>query len=259
MWYDVRCIGARDCLQVCPEEALTLNQSGMQIDRQRCTLCGECVVACPSAALELIGQRWTPQTLMVEILKDQVFFDTSGGGITFSGGEPMQQIDFLVEMLPLCQEANLHVALDTCGTATWQRYERVLPWLDLVLLDLKIMDEECHVQATGVSNQLILDNARRLADSGVALWVRTPVIPGYTQKVDNIRAIGEFIQANMPNIERWDLLAYTNLGKPKYHRLDIPYLLEDTPLLTESEMQALWECAYECVPVARWSGATRKD
>lgn len=257
MWYDVRCIAARDCLRVCPEDALDLTKDGMLIDRQRCTLCGECTEVCPSAALEVIGQQWTPESLMAELIKDRIFYETSGGGITFSGGEPMLQTDFLVAVLPGCKEEGLHVALDTCGTVSWECYERVLPWVDMVLLDLKIMDPQRHQQAAGVSNDIILENAKRLAEAGMTMWVRTPIVPGYTQDDENIRAIGSFIQENLTTIERWDLLAYTNLGRPKYHRLDIPYVMEETLLLTREEMESAWQVAHELVPVAKWSGATR--
>jgi pyruvate formate lyase activating enzyme len=257
MWYDVRCIAARDCLQICPEEALNLTPEGMLIDRQRCTLCGECAAACPSAALEVIGKQWTPDALIAELIKDRIFYETSGGGVTFSGGEPMLQTDFLVSVLPGCKEEGLHVALDTCGTVSWDRYERVLPWVDLVLLDLKIMNAQRHQQATGVHNDIILENAQHLAEAGMTMWVRTPIVPGYTEDEENIREIGRFIQENLPTVERWDLLAYTNLGRPKYHRLDIPYGLEETPLLTREEMESAWQVARELVPVAEWSGVTR--
>jgi len=257
MWYDVRCIGARDCLRVCPEHALALSASGMCIDRARCTLCGECVTACPAAAFEFIGKQWAPDELLTELLKDQVFYETSGGGVTFGGGEPLMQVDFLCELLPLCKAAGLHVALDTCGAASTERYRRVLEWVDLVLYDLKIMDGARLKAAAGVSNELVLQNARWLGAHGVALWVRTPVVPGYSADPDNIRAIGEFIRDELPAVQRWELLAYTNLGRPKYHRLDLPYALEDVALLTRAEMEALWHVAVGIVPHAQWSGATR--
>jgi pyruvate formate lyase activating enzyme len=258
IWYDVRCIGARDCLQACPENALTLTPQGIRISRERCTACGACEKACPAAALEVIGRNWTPEEMVAELLKDQVFYETSGGGVTFSGGEPMMQVDFLCQVLPRCREAGVHIALDTCGAVAWESYERVLPWVDLALYDLKIMDAKCHKAATGVSNDTILENARRLAARGVPMWIRTPVIPGYTDDQENILAIARFISEALPTVQRWDLLAYTNLGQPKYHRLDREYLLEKVPLLTRQEMESTWRAAAEVVSMAHWSGATRQ-
>lgn len=257
VWYDTRCIAARDCLNICPENALALTRDGMIIDRGSCTICGDCTDACPSAALEVIGQEWSVEALLVELLKDRVFYETSGGGVTFSGGEPLMQVDFLAAILPECKEEGLHVALDTCGVLPWSHYERVLPWLDLVLLDLKLIDHKRHKKATGSANLNILENARRLSASGVPLWVRTPVIPGYTQDSENITAIGTFIAEALPTIERWDLLAYTNMGSPKYHRLDMPYALDEAHLLTKAEMEKMWAVAADLVPVAKWSGVTR--
>lgn len=257
VWYDMRCIAARECLRACPENALELTPQGMRIARDKCTVCGACARACPAAALEVIGRQWTADELLVELLKDAVFYETSGGGITFSGGEPLLQVDFLANLLPRCCQAGLHVALDTCGAVSWGHYAQVLPWTNLVLLDLKIMDGERHHAATGVNNTVILENAERMAALRIPMWIRTPVIPGYTNDLDNIRAIGQFIRGSLPTVERWDLLAYTNLGRPKYHRLDLPYALADAPLLTKAEMEAIWQQAVALVPVARWSGSTR--
>jgi len=228
----------------------------MIINRERCNLCGECALACPSAALEVIGACWTPGKLLQELLKDKIFYETSGGGVTFSGGEPMQQLDFLCEVLPMCKGAGIHVALDTCGAFPWERYECLLMFIDLVLLDLKIMDARRHKQAVGVSNELILGNARRFAEASVPIWVRTPIIPGYSDDLENIAAIGSYINQYLPTVERWDLLAYTNLGRPKYHRLDLSYELEDVPLMHKHQMETVHQQAIRLVPTARWSGAT---
>jgi len=257
VWFDVRCIGARECLTACPLAALELSAQGMAIDRARCDLCGRCAEACPAAALEVIGKRWSADALLHEVLKDRAFYETSGGGVTFSGGEPMMQRGFLQQVLPGCKDNGLHVALDTCGAFPWEAYQRMLPWVDLVLLDIKLMDGARHKAATGAGNEVILENARRLAATGVPTWIRTPVIPGYTDDLDNLRAIGCFIRDELPNVERWDLLAYTNLGRPKYERLDLPYALGEAPLLPRAKMDICWQEAVRLVPVARWSGATK--
>jgi pyruvate formate lyase activating enzyme len=147
--------------------------------------------------------------------------------------------------------------LDTCGVAPWARYEPLLPVVNLVLYDLKLFDGERHRAATGLDNAGILDNARRLAAAGVPLWIRTPIIPGYTADEENLAALGKFIAAELPTVQRWDLLAYTNLGQPKYRRLERPYALDGAPLLSRAEMEALHAVAVARVPVAVWSGATR--
>lgn len=257
MWHDTRCIAHRACLAACAPGALALTPQGMRIDRKRCDLCGRCAEACPAAALEVIGKRRTPESLVDEAARDRVFYETSGGGVTVSGGEPMQQPEFLAAFLALCRGAGLHTAIDTCGASSWDRYEAILPMVDMVMFDLKIIDEARHREAAGASNAGILENARKIAARGVPMWVRTPVIPGYTDGDDNIAAIGGFIRDALPSVARWDLLAYTNLGKPKYRRLDMPYALGDTPLLTKEQMGRVHRIAAAIIPAARWSGATR--
>ncbi|HET91798.1 MAG TPA: glycyl-radical enzyme activating protein [Chloroflexi bacterium] len=257
VWYESRCIGIRDCLAACPEGALELTPQGMHIARQRCTACGACAEACPSGALEIIGQEWTVEELLTETAKDVVFYETSGGGVTLSGGEPMQQADFITALARQCREAGISVALDTCGAAPWEDYERLLPWADLVLYDLKLWDAARHQAVTGLDNRLILDNVRRIASTGARLWIRTPIIPGYTADAENVAALGDFIAAALPAIERWELLAYTHLGQPKYQRLSRSYALEGAPLLSQAEMEALHAVAAERVERAVWTGVTR--
>jgi len=258
VWYDVRCMGARVCLAACPTRALELTPAGMRIDRERCSPCDRCVGACPSAALEVIGRRWTPQELFALVAKDAVFYETSGGGVTVSGGEPAMQPDFLEPFLVLCREGGIAAAIDTCGYADWSVYERLLPHVSLVLFDLKIADRERHREATGVFPDRIFENAAAIAARGVPMWVRTPVIPGYTDDEENIAALASLIAGRLPAVERWDLLAYTNLGRPKYNRLDLPYALQETVPPARAQMERLAAvAARSSVRNVTWSGATR--
>jgi pyruvate formate lyase activating enzyme len=258
VWYDVRCIGARECLTVCPDDALELTPEGMRLDRERCTMCGLCPQACPAGALEIIGREWTAEALYAEVAKDKAFYETSGGGVTVSGGEPVMQAEFVEALLRLCREGGIRTALDTCGHADWGIYQRLLPFVDLVLYDLKLMDKERHREATGVYPDRILENAKRIAQQGVPMWVRTPIIPAYTDDEDNIARLAVYIRDELSTVERWELLAYTNLGQPKYRRLDRPYLLEGAELPTRAKMDRLQTVALGGgADFAVWSGAVR--
>jgi pyruvate formate lyase activating enzyme len=259
VWYDVRCIGARRCISACGTHALELTPGGMQIDRDRCSPCDRCAEACPSGALEIIGRRWPPGDLVAHVARDRAFYETSGGGVTVSGGEPAMQPDFLEAFLSGCREASIPTALDTCGYADWRVYERLLPHVELVVFDRKIADLEDHREATGVYPDRILDNAAAIAERGVPMWVRTPIVPGYTDDEKNIEALASFVGERLATVQRWDLLAYTNLGRPKYKRLDLSYALEETDLPTRLQMERLTSAAAKSgVPTVAWSGHTQE-
>jgi pyruvate formate lyase activating enzyme len=208
--------------------------------------------------VEVIGREWTPDSLYAEVDKDRAFYETSGGGVTVSGGEPLMQAEFVEDLLALCREGGIATALDTCGQADWRHFEAVLPFVDMVLFDLKLIDRERHRAATGVYPDRILANAQRLGEAGLPMWVRTPIIPGFTDDEGNIEALAAFIRERLPNVERWDLLAFNNLGRPKYDRLDLRYPLDGAELVTREHMERLHTLATATVgEVARWSGATR--
>lgn len=260
LWYAARCIGARDCLAVCPEKALTLTPRGMAIDRNRCNACGDCEEACPAAALEVVGKPWTVDALVAEVKKDEAFFRNSGGGVTLGGGEPMMQAEFVEAFLRRCRAEGLSTALDTSGIAPWERYERALPHVDLVLLDLKQMDPDKHREMTGVRLEPILENARRIGRTAKAVWVRTPVIPGCTDDPENVRRVARFIAEQMPNVGRYDLLAFNNLCTGQYERLGMPFPFKDTPLVRRAELESLRLAAVEAgAPNVHASGATRLE
>jgi len=260
MWFDVRCIGARDCIKVCPADALRLTRDGMNIDRELCDACGLCQEACPAGAIEVVGKEHTAGQAFEEVKRDDVFYKNSGGGVTVSGGEPAMQPRFVAELLTLCREAGFHTALDTCGYGSEDVLARLLELSDMILLDLKTMDEEMHREITGVELGPIKSNARLISNTGKPLWVRTPVIPGCTDSEENIREISRFIKDELPSVERYDLLAFNNTCGSKYRRLDLRWEFEGEPLLTSGEMESLARVAgVSGVRNVQWSGATRNE
>lgn len=222
-----RCMGCRACVNVCGAGAISWKEGAIVTARERCRVCGACVEACYAEARELAGRPVTVGDVMAELLRDVPFYDESGGGVTLSGGEPLSQPAFLVDLLCACQESGLHTVLDTCGYAPWDVLERVRTHVDLFLYDLKIMDESKHRGYTGVSNEPILRNLRRLSRAGHRIILRVPIVPEVTDDHDNLRQIGAFA-AELPSVERVDLLPYHRLGWEKYGRLardcDLPCL-----------------------------------
>ncbi len=258
IWIGVKCIGCQTCIQTCEHNVLTFSKAGLQIDRARCRRCGACAEACPSTALELIGKKYTIENLFVEIEKDRPFYEQSQGGVTCSGGEATMQIEPLTEFLKLCKQNNIQTALDTCGYVKRENLERVLPYVDLVLYDLKILDSEKHKEYTGVSNERILENAKYIAQQEIPMWIRTPIIPGHTDSEENITQIARFIKDHLlPAVKRYDLCAFVNLCKAKYERLGIDWAFKNTPLVTREKMEYLAKVARQNgVPNVVWSGPT---
>ena len=264
-WFKHKCIGCKICIETCPQGALTLDEDGMHINRDKCDSCGLCSDECPSTALHMFGELWDLEDLYYEIQKDKVYYTQSHGGITVSGGEPTLQPDFLLQFLKKCKENGISTALDTCGYASKKIYEKLLPYVDLVLFDIKEINSEKHESYTGVPNTLILENAIWIAnyvkENGKKLWVRTPIIPNYTATEENIKGIGEFIINKLQNIpERWDLLSFNNLCTAKYERLDLDWALKDFSLISTDEMDKFLEIGKKLgVKNVQWSGLTRKQ
>lgn len=209
-----RCIGCGGCERVCPNHCI----HNEVFDRTHCTRCGKCTEKCFAGARELIGRSMSVDDVMVEILKDKIFYETSGGGMTISGGEPMFQADFTAELLKAAKANGLHTCLDTCGYCEWGEFEKVVPYVDLFLYDLKETDPMRHEKYTGVPLEPILDNLHRLDQSGAKIILRCPIIPGLNLRddhADGIVAIAE----GMKNIRRIDLLPYHPLGIAKAERI----------------------------------------
>jgi len=259
VWYEVRCIGATECLKACAKSALQLTSDGMLIARDICDCCGDCVRACPAAALEVIGRRVTVNEVLEQVLRDRIFYEKSGGGVTLSGGEPAMQPEFSLALMQAASREGIHVVLDTSGGVTWTRLQPLIRMADLVLYDIKIIDEARHLEYTGISLQTVLNNAREIARLGKPMWVRTPVIPGYTDSEDNIRGIARFIRDNLPTAERYDLLAFNNTCSAKYRRLGCPWSLEGVDMLTADVMESLVEIARrEGLNFTHWSGMVKR-
>ena len=179
---------------------------------------GACVEVCYPGAREIIGSQVSPEEVVQELVQDRTFYEASGGGVTFSGGEPLAQPAFLKETLSLCKKENLSTALDTCGAVDLQHLEDQLPYLDLILYDLKIIDDNLHQKYTGTSNKQILENFRRIVESEVEIAVRRPVIPGVNDSEEEINLLGDFLKDINGRI-KIDLLPYHSLSKDKYLRL----------------------------------------
>ena len=215
MWNPARCIHCNSCVEACQEDALQLSQH-LDVDESLCTLCLRCVDACYPGALELVGREMSVDDVLEEILKDRVFHEESGGGVTFSGGEPLSQPQFLKELLDACKKLGIQTAVDTCGYADTQVITDIIESVDLWLYDLKNMDEEKHRETIGVSNHLILENLRHLRDENVI--VRFPLIPGFNDDSINLQAMGGFLQEN--RFTEICILPYHTAGFDKNERLN---------------------------------------
>ena len=202
MFYKERCTHCGTCIEVCPKKLIT------------CTLCGECAKYCPQEARVLCGRKYSAEEVMQRIRADRVFYQTTGGGVTFSGGECMLQLDFLTELLKQCRANEIHTAVDTAGHVPFASFEKVLPHTDMFLYDIKLMDSEKHRQYTGVGNELILSNLAKLLKIGKRIWIRVPIVPGINDTVAEMQRIRTFLLENgYP--EKVELLPYHRMGESK--------------------------------------------
>ncbi|MFC2007228.1 glycyl-radical enzyme activating protein [Chloroflexota bacterium] len=208
------------CVDACPTAASTLSDISSVIDRSKCTGCGKCAEACSKGARTLVGKYLTLAEIMEEVLRDKKFYDNSGGGVTLGGGEPTAQPEMALSILRGCQGAGLHTALDTCGYASWPVMEKLLEYTDLVLYDVKCMDAVKHNSATGKPNELILENAKKIARYK-PMRVRVPLVSGFNDSPEKIKAIAHFVRTKLGPVDI-DLLPYNKLGESKYERLDRP-------------------------------------
>lgn len=219
MYRPARCTHCGQCIEICPQHALESKNDRIVRDLSRCIVCGACVVPCPADARKLVGRKVSAREILQEIVKDSVFYDQSGGGVTFSGGEPLMQPVFLTALLNLCKDKGFHTAVDTSCYAEPEILESIIEITDLFLCDLKHLDGLKHEKYTGVNNVLILDNIRLLSSRARQLIIRIPVIGGFNDQPTEIRSMGEFIKS-LKTIKQIDLLPYNSGGISKAERLE---------------------------------------
>jgi len=210
-FYEDRCKESFECAEVCPNGSIRLE--GFRVDHGRCDRCARCVDACAYGALRLIGENLTPRQLMARLLVDRPYYESSGGGVTFTGGEPTLHHHFMECVLELCKEAGIHTNIETAGTFSWEKWEETLRLLDLIYFDLKILDSELHERYLGGGFDRIMENAVKLVAHGFPVEFRMALIPGFTDTPANIEAVVELL--HVLGQEAIHLLAYHNMGEAK--------------------------------------------
>ena len=229
------CIGCGECVSVCPSGAASVGQNGINFDYSLCLGCNSCADACKSGAFAPIARRITTEDVLKCVSKDKSFFDISGGGVTLSGGEPLLQGSFALELLRELKNRGISTALDTCAMVSEDVFMSALPYVDILLLDLKIFDSDEHKRFTGSHNKQILSNAIAAAayvrkNSQHRIWVRTPIIPGATDKDENIRALADFIKNELSGaVEKWELCMFNRAAGEKYESMGKKWIYRNEP------------------------------
>ena len=235
-----RCLRCGRCVEVCDARAITMTENGPVTDVNKCRTCGECVRICTQGAKEIIGQQMTVDQVMHEIEKDVIFYDESGGGVTFSGGEPLMQPEFLLALLNRCRAHDIHTAVDTTCYAKPEVVQKVAALTDLFLCDIKHMDGAVHKRFTGVDNEQILYNIKDLATTGKSIVIRIPVVPGFNDDPANIEMTADFV-ASLGDIVRIDILPYNRGGMEKSARLATELDLMQAAIPSYEKMEGIAE------------------
>ncbi|MFC1915553.1 glycyl-radical enzyme activating protein [Chloroflexota bacterium] len=236
-----RCIGCKQCLTACEQGATTLSKRGkIRINRRLCIGCGQCVETCYAGARVLTGKIMTVQDVLKEIMKDLEFYKASGGGVTLSGGEPLMQAEFARDILRECRKRKIPTAVETSGYAKWESVEPVFEYVDLVFFDIKHMDSLSHRKLTGVPNEPILSNSKKISDLKIPVIIRVPIIPEHNDSEHNVKAIVACV-VKLENIERIELLPYHAYGSSKYRRIGLRYRLRSVKPPTDESVKKLKE------------------
>jgi pyruvate formate lyase activating enzyme len=232
-----RCKASKACLQACPQRAIRWVE-GSVTNWEACNDCGKCAEVCYAGGREMVGKVVSVSELMAEIERDVPFYDQSGGGVTFTGGEPMFQRELLLETLLACKNQEIHTTVDTSGHASWEEFELIKPLVNLYLYDLKFMDEIKHMHYTSVSNHLILNNLKNLSSAKAHIIVRLPLIPGVNDDDENVELSASFL-AGLPCLDGVELMPYHEIGLAKYLALGRIYKLDETKPATKEHIEGV--------------------
>jgi len=246
-WKRTLCKQCGLCFSVCPkdailppvpvDEAMEDDSTYHKIDRAKCDKCMKCVEVCPYSALSKVGDTVSVKEVLDEVERDAPFYANSGGGMTVTGGEPTTQPEYLLELLEKGKERGLHICLDTSGYSSWDVLEKTMKYVDMYLYDLKHMDTEEHKRMTGVGNELVLENLRKLSEANQTIRIRVPVVPDFNDSLKNMREMAEFL-VKLPNpVQGVDLLPFHNWCQDKYRWLDLDWSLRDLESMDPSELE----------------------
>lgn len=236
-----KCIGCMACTKVCPQGAITLQEKGPLIDRDKCINCFKCTDRCYAAAKEPIGEDYDIEELYRLIDRDREFYKINGGGVTFSGGEPLTHPKYLTKIAKLCHERGIDVNMESCGVGNYEEFKHALPYISHMFFDIKHINSQIHQEITGSGNELILENLKKIAKHDIKITIRTPIIPGLNDTVDNLAGIAEFLRG-IPEIKEYELLAYHQFGAGKYAALGRDYSLAEVEPPSDEKMRELVQC-----------------
>ena len=230
MIYKDRCISCGYCIKSCKNKAID--------NYDNCTLCEECTENCPTNARQIVGKEMTITDIINEIQKDRIFFDQSKGGVTLSGGEPLSQGVFLKDLVVELKSKRINIILDTSGYSKWEVLENIAPYIDLFLYDLKVVNNEKHKKYTGVSNEIIIENLKKLSTIGKEIFIRIPIIPSLNDSEEDIQDFINLLK-EVKNFNHIDLLPYHNISMEKYKRLGVKYDIEHVKKPTKEQMESI--------------------
>ena len=234
-----KCVGCGTCAKVCPNGAISMENGKPEMKKDACTFCGKCVNFCPIGIREIIGREYSVKELIKELMKDQMFYEESGGGVMLSGGEVMaMDIDYILAIAKELKRQDVTLTIDTCGYVPYEKFQAILPYVNTFLYDVKVMDPKLHKKYIGVDNQLILDNLIRLAADGARIYIRIPTIKEVNGNEKNMKETIAFLKEHDIHPAQINLLPYHDTGSGKYSKLDMEYKGTDLHAPEKEEMES---------------------